>query len=477
MPGEPPGKRVFSVGELTRRLKGVVETTFPRIRVEGELSNFKVYASGHAYFTLKDNEAQIKGVIWRTALGRVRFEPKDGDQVVVTGKISVYEPRGEYQIVVDAMEPKGLGALQAAFEALKKKLIAEGLFADARKRPLPRIAWNVGIVTSPSGAVIRDMIRTLNRRFPGLRVVLAPVAVQGEEAAPQIAQALADLNRLGGLDVIIVGRGGGSLEDLWAFNEEIVARAIAASAVPVVSAVGHETDFTIADFVADRRASTPTAAAEMVAPERDAVEDFVDQAVRRMTAELTDLVEGYAQRTDEFGERLAWGIRRTAQSFRRRIEAAARHLAALSPAQRLKHDRQRLTVAETKLTHALTRLAEKRRAGFEAAAGRIEVLRPIRWVERADERTARLEQRLAVAMTRGIDARSALFRSTVGKLDAYSPLAVLSRGYAIVTDEKGAVVKSAGAVKDGDSIALRLADGSVEATVGRTKTGRQERLF
>jgi exodeoxyribonuclease VII large subunit len=477
MPGEPPGKRVFSVGELTRRLKGVVETTFPRIRVEGELSNFKVYASGHAYFTLKDNEAQIKGVIWRTALGRVRFEPKDGDQVVVTGKISVYEPRGEYQIVVDAMEPKGLGALQAAFEALKKKLIAEGLFADARKRPLPRIAWNVGIVTSPSGAVIRDMIRTLNRRFPGLRVVLAPVAVQGEEAAPQIAQALADLNRLGGLDVIIVGRGGGSLEDLWAFNEEIVARAIAASAVPVVSAVGHETDFTIADFVADRRASTPTAAAEMVAPERDAVEDFVDQAVRRMTAELTDLVEGYAQRTDEFGERLAWGIRRTAQSFRRRIEAAARHLAALSPAQRLKHDRQRLTVAETKLTHALTRLAEKRRAGFEAAAGRIGVLRPIRWVERADERTARLEQRLAVAMTRGIDARSALFRSTVGKLDAYSPLAVLSRGYAIVTDEKGAVVKSAGAVKDGDSIALRLADGSVEATVGRTKTGRQERLF
>ena len=477
MPGEPPGKRVFSVGELTRRLKGVVETTFPRIRVEGELSNFKVYASGHAYFTLKDNEAQIKGVIWRTALGRVRFEPKDGDQVVVTGKISVYEPRGEYQIVVDAMEPKGLGALQAAFEALKKKLIAEGLFADARKRPLPRIAWNVGIVTSPSGAVIRDMIRTLNRRFPGLRVVLAPVAVQGEEAAPQIAQALADLNRLGGLDVIIVGRGGGSLEDLWAFNEEIVARAIAASAVPVVSAVGHETDFTIADFVADRRASTPTAAAEMVAPERDAVEDFVDQAVRRMTAELTDLVEGYAQRTDEFGERLAGGIRRTAQSFRRRIEAAARHLAALSPAQRLKHDRQRLTVAETKLTHALTRLAEKRRAGFEAAAGRIEVLRPIRWVERADERTARLEQRLAVAMTRGIDARSALFRSTVGKLDAYSPLAVLSRGYAIVTDEKGAVVKSAGAVKDGDSIALRLADGSVEATVGRTKTGRQERLF
>ncbi|HXG04019.1 MAG TPA: exodeoxyribonuclease VII large subunit, partial [Candidatus Binatia bacterium] len=262
-------RAVLTVTQLTEQLRRTVEERFPAVWVEGEISNFRLYGSGHAYFTLKDEGAQLRAVMFRTRTRRLRFEPTDGLHVLAFGALEVYPQRGEYQLVVELLEPRGVGALQLAFEQLKQRLGAEGLFDAGRKRPLPRFPRRIGLVTSPDGAALRDMLRIIGRRFAGLSIVLAPCRVQGEGAAEEIAQGLADLNRLGGVDVIIVGRGGGSLEDLWAFNEEVVARAIAASKVPVISAVGHEVDVTIADFVADVRAPTPSAAAEMVAARRD----------------------------------------------------------------------------------------------------------------------------------------------------------------------------------------------------------------
>src|SRR5712691_8736350 len=266
-------RAVFTVSQLTERLRAVVEEQFPAVWVEGEISNFRVFGSGHAYFTLKDEAAQVRGVLFRTRVRRLRFEPGDGQHVLAFGSLEVYAQRGEYQLVVELLEPRGLGALQLAFEQLKQRLGAEGLFETARKRPLPPFPRKIGVVTSPSGAAIRDILRIIGRRFAGLHIVLAPCRVQGEGAAEEIAQGIVGLNRLGGVDVIIAGRGGGSLEDLWAFNEEVVARAIAGSKIPVISAVGHEVDVTIADFVADLRAPTPSAAAELVVREKQAIVD------------------------------------------------------------------------------------------------------------------------------------------------------------------------------------------------------------
>src|SRR5256884_379509 len=264
------GRAVLTVAQLTEQLRAVLEERFPAVWVEGEISNFRSYGSGHASFPLRDADAQLRCVIFRTRAQRIRFQPADGLHVVAFGSVEVYAQRGEYQLVVELLEPKGLGALQLAFEQLKARLQAEGLFDAVRKRALPRFPKKIGIVTSPSGAALRDMLRVIGRRFGELSIVIAPCRVQGEGAAEEVAQGLRDLDALGDVDVIIVGRGGGSLEDLWAFNEEAVARAIAASKAPVVSAVGHEVDFTIADFVADLRAPTPSAAAELVVREKQA---------------------------------------------------------------------------------------------------------------------------------------------------------------------------------------------------------------
>ena len=259
-----PQRQVYSVSELTQRLKGLLETQFPDVWVAGEISNLRPATSGHLYFTLKDSNAQLRAVCFRSQARYLKFKPRDGVSVIARGRLSVYEARGEYQLLVELLEPAGLGALQLAFEQLKAKLAAEGLFDTARKKPLPVLPRTVGIVTSPSGAVIRDILRVLRRRYRNMNALLYPVRVQGEGAAQEIVQAIEHLNRRGGVDVMILARGGGSLEDLWAFNEEDVARAIAASRIPIISGVGHESDFTIADFVADLRAPTPSAAAELV---------------------------------------------------------------------------------------------------------------------------------------------------------------------------------------------------------------------
>jgi len=271
----PEEKNIVSVTDITRRIKGVLERGFSEIWVQGEISNFKLHTSGHMYFTLKDEGAQLSAVMWRSRVAQLIFRPSDGLKVIVRGNITVYEPRGNYQIDCLQLQPVGAGELQLAFDRLKQKLNAEGLFDDVHKKPLPLYPQKIGIVTSPTGAAIQDMLNVLRRRFPALEVIVASVKVQGIGAAEEIAQAIRDLNTLPGIDVIIVGRGGGSLEDLWAFNEEIVARAIYASGIPVVSAVGHEIDFSISDFVADLRAPTPSAAAELVVKDRNEIIDIL----------------------------------------------------------------------------------------------------------------------------------------------------------------------------------------------------------
>ena len=353
-PEGPTAPRVYSVSELNRLVKALLERHYPAVWVEGEVSNLRIPASGHAYFTLKDPGGQISAVMFRGDLGRLRFRVQDGLHIVLCGELSVYEARGQYQIIARSAFPRGVGALQAAFEQLKKKLQAEGLFAEERKRPLPALPRRIGLVTSPTGAAIRDFLTVLRRRFPNLAILIDPVRVQGDQAAAEIVAALDAFNARRDVDVIIVTRGGGSLEDLWPFNEEIVARAIARSAIPVVSAVGHEIDFTIADFVADLRVPTPTAAAELVVGRKDELSDRIRLAAERLRTNLrtrlqllrtrlnaaagsyvfrepANAVRQYQQRIDDLIYRLEANARRALRDARARIDKGRASLAALSP--------------------------------------------------------------------------------------------------------------------------------------------------
>jgi exodeoxyribonuclease VII large subunit len=418
------GRAVLSVSQLTEQLRSLVEERFPAVWVEGEISNFKLYTSGHAYFTLKDDQAQVRAVLFRTRVRHLRFEPADGQHVLAFGSLEVYAQRGEYQLVVQLLEPRGLGALQLAFEQLKRRLAAEGLFEQGRKRALPRFPRKIGIATSPSGAAVRDMLRIIGRRFGGLSIVIAPCRVQGEGAAEEIAAAIADLNRLADIDVIIAGRGGGSLEDLWAFNEEVVARAIAASKVPVISAVGHEVDFTIADFVADLRAPTPSAAAELVVREKHAVADNLVGLRRRLERAVGRPLRDLDRRVDDVHARLLRGVRAVPRAGRHRLEVLRTRLAAASPFVRLAGDRHRLEWADARLADGMRRRLVQARHRF-------------------------------VALT--------------GRLDSLSPLAVLSRGYSLTRTSAGAVVRSARDVRTGDPLSIFLHHGSLDCRVERTR--------
>jgi exodeoxyribonuclease VII large subunit len=348
------GQTVLSVTEVTRRIKQALETGFAGVTVQGELSNVKLHTSGHLYFSLKDETAQIAGVMWRSRVGTLRFTPGDGQKVVVTGRITVYEPRGTYQIDAGSMRPAGVGELQAAFEELKRKLEAEGLFAASRKRPLPAFPARIGLVTSPTGAALQDILNILRRRWPGLEVVLMPVRVQGAGAAAEIARAIGELSDYGMVDLVILGRGGGSFEDLWAFNEEVVARAIAGCRAPVISAVGHETDFTIADFVADLRAPTPSAAAELAVRDRNAVLEILRtnwyhletsvlsmlQSHKRTIRHLlgsyafnrpVDLLREHAQRIDEIDRSMNTAINHRIELSGARLRELGHRIDALDP--------------------------------------------------------------------------------------------------------------------------------------------------
>lgn len=345
---------VLTVSALTFALKEVVETTFPHVWVCGEISNLMRAGSGHVYFTLKDEAAQLKAVMWRTAAQRIRFDLRDGMEVVVAGGIQVYEARGQHQIVVEQLQPKGIGPLELAFRQLQQKLAAEGLFAPERKRPLPRFPQRIALITSPSGAAVRDMIQVMTRRWPKARIVVVPVAVQGDQAAGQIAAALRKVHTIRDVDVVICGRGGGSLEDLWAFNEEVVARAIYDCRIPVVSAVGHEVDVTIADLVADRRALTPSEAAELVVPLESDVRLELDLIRQRLTSSLKqqaqrarihldslanrrcfsrplERIRDQAHRLDDLEARLQRGVKQAVESSKQQLQGLASALNALSP--------------------------------------------------------------------------------------------------------------------------------------------------
>jgi exodeoxyribonuclease VII large subunit len=347
--------RIYSVSELTAELKALLEDTFSGVWVEGEISNFKHHTSGHMYFTLKDDRGQLRAVMFRGSNRGLQFRPEDGLAVVVFGSVTIYEPRGEYQITVEYMEPKGLGALQLAFEQLKTRLDAEGLFDSARKRPIPLLPKKIGLVTSPSGAAIRDILQIIHRRFANVQVLIFPVRVQGEGAAAEIVEGIESLNKRVDLDVLIVARGGGSIEDLWAFNEEMVARAIYASQTPVISAVGHETDFTIADFVADVRAPTPSAAAELVISRK---------------AELS-------QRVDDLFSRLVSHMRYQAERSGERLRSLERHLRLLSPLERVRRQRERLREGVLALQSSMSHRLALWRGELRTAAARLDSLSPL----------------------------------------------------------------------------------------------------
>ena len=439
---------VLTVSELTERIKETLESEFFALQLQGEISNYKRHQSGHWYFTLKDASSQIRGVFFRQWNRLLRFEPENGLEVRVRGRLGVYEPRGEYQVMVETMEPVGVGALQLAFEQQVKRLAAEGLFDEARKRELPMLPRCVGIVTSPDGAVVRDILQILERRNRGIDVIIAPVRVQGPGAAREIADGIRMLNeysrRMGGrIDVMIVGRGGGSVEDLWAFNEEHVARAIHASEIPVVSAVGHETDYTIADFVADLRAPTPSAAAELVGQAAAELRIRVQEArtglaramnyylLRRRT-ELRDLAESRAF-AEMANEVLALSQRRR-DLERRAAEALAANLRA----------------AQMRLFKAERRLASTDyRASLSVVASRL----------------AGLQARLERAMQRRLEGGRHRLALQAGGLELLSPLAVLGRGYALVKNGDGKLVARAANVKQGDRLTLRFEDGEVGCDV------------
>ncbi|HAL91957.1 MAG TPA: exodeoxyribonuclease VII large subunit [Verrucomicrobia bacterium] len=425
-PGEAR-RQVWKISELTRRIKGTLEGAFGSVWVEGEISNFRKPASGHAYFTLKDATSQLRAVMFRGALAGVALPLKDGMLVRGFGQITVYEASGDYQILLKKIEPAGEGELMLRLEALKKKLAAEGLFDAGRKRPLPALPQHVGLVTSPTGAAIRDILQVLDRRFANLHVVLAPVRVQGAGAADEIAAAIDWLNQRGGLDVLIVGRGGGSLEDLWSFNEEVVVRAIVRSAIPVISAVGHEIDWTLSDFAADARAPTPSAAAEMVVKGKDELERRVADARRR----------------------LGLGARAAVLGWRNRLDRAARTPGLRDPLQRVRQAQQHVDFLAVRLQNALAGLPQLVRQRTESALRRMELAARMR-----------------------LDENRNALKNAEAQLRMLNPKGVLARGYSLTRLRGGKILRSAADAPPGTKLETEFADGAVRSTVDAAGGGR-----
>jgi exodeoxyribonuclease VII large subunit len=445
---------VFTVSELTREIRRRLEHAFPEVWVEGEISNCRIWPSGILYFTLKDAGAQLKAVMFRMAVRNLRFKPADGLHVIARGQIGVYEPKGDYQLACEHLEPKGLGALQLAFEQLKQRLQKDGLFDAARKRPLPALPRKIGIVTSLEGAAIRDILKVLDRRYPTAHIVIRPARVQGEGAASDVARALRAISRVAGVDVIIVGRGGGSIEDLWAFNEEVVARAIAACTVPVISAVGHEVDTTIADFVADLRAPTPSAAAEMVVAQKEEVCNRIDRLAQRAAAAARARLLGLRTRLSRTAAQPAFA------GWPARLAFRGQHVALLS--------------------HTLRRAAQigltERERRYQQLRLRLEALDLRHRLARLGARIAAADGRLDAAAARRRHLADRRLRTLAARLGNLSPLAVLGRGYALCWDEsRRALVRSAETVRAGDTVHVTLERGELDCEVTATRaTPEQE---
>ena len=444
MSAAPP--TVYTVTQLTTRIRATLENAFPEVWVEGEVSNLRIPSSGHVYFSLNDQESQIRAVLFRRMAAALPFHVENGLTVLGKGRVSVYEPRGDYQLLLEYLEPKGIGALQIAFEQLKQQFDREGLFDPARKRPLPFFPRHVGVITSGTGAALHDIVTVVHRRCPVIRIRLFPVAVQGPGAAQQIAEAVRLANQQADLDVLIVGRGGGSWEDLWSFNEEVVVRAIAGSRIPVISAVGHEIDFTLSDFAADYRAPTPSAAAESVSPV------------------LADLMEGIWEKN----ARLAQAMRGTFRFHRNQVVLALHTLPV--PSQILQRQVQRVDELSFRLGSGIRAMLAAVRPRLAALAVGLGRVGPGYSWQRGSLMLPQLLRRLSKAMPWVITGKKHQLRTVASTLDTLSPLAVLSRGYSILeTSPGGKIVKDAQSVQVGDRIRARLAEGKLSCLVEQTE--------
>ncbi len=436
-------QNIFTVSRLNAEVRLLLENEMGIVWLVGEISNFSAPASGHWYLTLKDSRAQVKCAMFRGNNRRVTFKPANGNQVLVKARLSLYEPRGDYQLIIESMQPEGDGRLQQEFEELKMKLAAEGLFAQTNKLPLPEHPKRVGIITSKTGAALYDILDVLKRRDPSLPVVIYPTMVQGDDAAIQIAQAIGRANSRNECDVLIVGRGGGSLEDLWCFNNEILARTIAASQIPIISAVGHEVDMTIADFVADVRAPTPSAAAELVSRDNS----HKDQSLVAKQHKLASAMRYY----------LAQQKQQSAQLLHR--------LERQHPSYQLQRQSQQLDELDMRLRRAMQRFIDTRQQAVERKHHRLQLNSPIKHLAQQKSRLERVEHKLMDAMDRKLLTMRHQLAIAAEKLDTVSPLATLKRGYSITQTDQGKVVTSADDVKTGDLLVTRLANGEIHSTV------------
>ncbi|MGA2605454.1 MAG: exodeoxyribonuclease VII large subunit [Verrucomicrobiia bacterium] len=447
-----PPAQIFSVTDLTRRVKDLLEEKFPSVWVEGEISNLRSPSSGHVYFTLKDANAQLAVVVFRGVATKVGFAVKDGLQVIAFGDISVYERNGQYQLVARQLLPKGLGALQLAFEELKQRLAKEGLFDPARKRPIPVLPQHIGLVTSPAGAAIRDFLNIISRRFPNVHIVVNPVRVQGDGAGKEIAAAIDEFNALHAsgqlpLDVLIITRGGGSLEDLWAFNEEVVARALARSEIPTISAVGHEIDFTISDFVADLRAPTPSAAAELVVKAKDE----------------------FARQITQYQARLQNDLRLRLAEARQRFSTLASSYVFHRPAETIRQHQQQLDDYAHRLHRAPGAAVAAHRARWKTVAQKFKLLSPQAMLVNRRQRLGANEHRFQTARARRTEAARHRLGQARAKLEILSPNATLQRGYSItVIPETGRIVRSVAHIQPGTTISTKVLDGTFGSVVSST---------
>lgn len=434
---------VYSVSELNNQVKDVLEDTFPQVWVEGEISNFAAPGSGHWYFSLKDAQAQVRCAMFRGNQRRLTFTPKDGLHILIRARVSMYPNRGEYQLIVDHMEERGEGKLRRAFELLKKKLEAEGLFAPEHKKDFPAYPQCIGVITSPTGAAIRDILNVLKRRYPCAEVVIYPTLVQGTTAAPAIVEAIKTANKRKECDALILARGGGSLEDLWPFNEEMVARAIYANKIPLISGIGHEVDFTIADFVADRRAPTPSAAAEILTPDADELLQQLKLQKQQLCRRILALLNSNKQQ-------LVW---------------QQRHLAQQHPKRRLLEKMQRLDFCELALTKIQHQLLSKLQHQAQQLEAQLQRLTPKYRIDQLIQQINQQQQVLISSVSKRLAAYQADLANKAGRMHALSPLATLKRGYAIVQNGNQQVILNSSNTHPGDTLNIKLSEGRLTCRV------------
>lgn len=444
MNSNPGDRQIFSVSELNRSVRHLLETKLPMLWVEGEISNFARPASGHWYLTLKDGQAQVRCAMFRNSNMRVNFKPGNGTQVLVRGRVGLYEGRGDYQLIIEHMEEAGFGALQRQFDELKQKLASEGLFDAAHKKPMPDSVNHIGVITSPTGAAVKDILAVLKRRFPAIKVSIFPTAVQGEQAAGQIVEAINNAQQLGHCDALIVGRGGGSLEDLWPFNEESVARAIFASEIPVISAVGHEIDFTIADFVADLRAATPSAAAELISPDG---EDMLNQ------------FEGFELLLAEAMARKTHLLNQQVSNLHKRLQ---------HPGRKLQEQAQHLDHLDIRLRRAVNSKLQQQRFRMDNLQGKLARVHPADAIINRQQLVASYIKQISRAVVQQLEVKKSKTAQAMHLLDTVSPLKTLGRGYSIIRDDQGAVIKTVDGVSAGDNLKSQMADGEIFFTVDKT---------